>query len=111
MGKGVFQVPQAINEPVRSYAPGTPEREAVLKQYKKMYNSKTEVPLYIGGEEIRTGDTAPINPPHDHKHHLGDYHRASKEHVEKAITAALDAREQWANLEWEQRAAVFLKAA
>ncbi|NJY61656.1 L-glutamate gamma-semialdehyde dehydrogenase [Salinimicrobium sp. CDJ15-81-2] len=111
MGKGVFQVPQAVNEPIKSYAPGTPEREAVLKAYKEMYNRKIEVPLYIGSEEIKTGDTAPMNPPHDHKHHLGNYHKASKEHVEKAINAALEAREKWANLAWEQRAAVFLKAA
>ena len=111
MGKGVFQVPQAVNEPVKSYAPGSPEREEVLKAYKKLYNSKVEVPLYIGNKEVKTGDTAPMNPPHDHQHHLGDYHKASKENVEQAIDAALEAREKWANLEWEQRAAVFLKAA
>ena len=111
MGKGVFQVPQAVNEPVKSYAPGTPEREAIQKAYKELYNSKVEVPLYIGSEEVKTGDTAPMNPPHDHQHHLGEYHKASREHVEKAIETALEAREKWANLEWEQRAAVFLKAA
>lgn len=111
MGKGVFQVPQAVNEPVKSYAPGTPEREEVLTAYKALYESEVEVPLYIGSEEIKTGDTAPMNPPHDHQHHLGVYHKASKEHVEKAISTALEAREKWANLAWEQRAAVFLKAA
>ncbi len=111
MGKGVFQVPQAVNEPVKSYAPGTPERDLVLQEYKNQYNSKVEVPLYIGSEEIKTGDTAPMSPPHDHQHQLGVYHKASKEHVEKAISSAMEAREKWANLEWEQRAAVFLKAA
>ena len=111
MGKGVFQVPQAVNEPVKSYAPGTPERELVLQEYKNQYNSTVEVPLYIGSEEITTGDTASIAPPHDHQHKLGVYHKASKEHVEKAISSAMEAREKWANLEWEQRAAVFLKAA
>ncbi|GHA27434.1 1-pyrroline-5-carboxylate dehydrogenase [Salinimicrobium marinum] len=111
MGKGVFQVPQAVNEPVKSYAPGTPERELVLQEYKSQYNSTVEVPLYIGSEEIKSGDTATMSPPHDHKHILGTYHKASKEHVEKAISTALEAREKWANLEWEQRAAVFLKAA
>lgn len=111
MGKGVFQVPKAVNEPIKSYAPGTPEREAVLKTYKELYNSEIEVPLYIGSEEIKTGDTSPMNPPHDHQHHLGSYHKASKEHIEKAISSALEAREKWANLAWEQRAAIFLKAA
>ncbi|WP_424494919.1 L-glutamate gamma-semialdehyde dehydrogenase [Salinimicrobium sp. GXAS 041] len=111
MGKGVFQVPQAVNEPVKTYAPGTPERDLVLQEYKSQYNSKVEVPLYIGSEEIKTGDTAPMSPPHDHQHQLGVYHKASKEHVQKAISSAMEAREKWANLEWEQRAAVFLKAA
>lgn len=111
MGKGVFQVPKAINEPIKSYAPGTPERTEVLKTYKEMWNSEVEVPLYIGSEEIKTGDTASMHPPHDHKHHLGVYHQASKKDIEKAIAAALEARKQWADLAWEQRAAVFLKAA
>lgn len=111
MSKGVFQVPQAINEPVKSYAPGTPEREEVLKKYKEMYNSEVEVPLYIGSEEIKTGDTAPMNPPHDHKHKLGVYHKAEKKHIEKAIETALEARKKWADMPWDHRASVFLKAA
>ncbi len=111
MGKGFFQVPTAINEPIKSYAPGTPEREEVLLTYKDMWNTKMDVPLYIGSEEIRTGDTTSMHPPHDHKHDLGVFHLAKKKHVEQAISTALEAREKWANLEWEQRAAVFLKAA
>ncbi|GGW83322.1 L-glutamate gamma-semialdehyde dehydrogenase [Salegentibacter mishustinae] len=111
MGKGFFHVPKAVNEPVKSYAPGTPEREEVLLTYKDLYNSNMEVPLYIGSEAIKTGDTADIRPPHDHKHKVGTYHLAKKKHVEQAIDEALKAREKWAKLEWEQRAAVFLKAA
>lgn len=111
MGKGFFQVPTAVNEPIKSYAPGTPERDEVLKTYKEMYNSKMDVPLYIGSEEIRTGETASMHPPHDHKHELGIFHKAQKQHIEKAITTALEARVRWADMEWEQRAAVFLKAA
>ncbi len=111
MGKGFFHVPKAVNEPVKTYAPGTPEREEVLLTYKELYNTKFDVPLYIGSEEIRTGKTATINPPHDHKHECGVYHLAEKKHIEKAIDTALEARKKWAKLEWEQRAAVFLKAA
>ncbi|MBI6119567.1 L-glutamate gamma-semialdehyde dehydrogenase [Salegentibacter maritimus] len=111
MGKGFFHVPKAINEPVKSYAPCTPEREEVLLTYKDLWNANTEVPLYIGSEEIKTGDTKTINPPHDHQHQAGTYHLAQKKHVEKAIEEALEARKKWAKLEWEQRAAVFLKAA
>jgi 1-pyrroline-5-carboxylate dehydrogenase len=111
MGKGFFNVPPAVNEPVKSYAPGTPEREEVLLAYKEMFNTKTEVPLYIGSEEIRTGDTSDIRPPHDHQHIVGKYHKAEKKHVQQAIETALEARKEWAVLPWEQRAAVFLKAA
>ena len=111
MGKGFFHVPKAENEPVKTYAPGTPEREEVLLTYKELYNTKFDVPLYIGSEEIRTGKTATINPPHDHKHECGVYHLAEKKHIEQAIETALEARKKWAKLEWEQRAAVFLKAA
>jgi 1-pyrroline-5-carboxylate dehydrogenase len=111
MGKGFFQVPTAVNEPIKSYAPGTPEREEVLATYKEMYKTKIDVPLYIGAEEIRTGETITMHPPHEHKHDLGVFHLAKKEHIDKAIQSALDAKEKWADLPWEQRAAVFLKAA
>ena len=111
MGKGFFEVPTAFNEPIKSYAPGTPERQAVLEQYKAYYNGNVDVPLYIGAEEIKTGNTKPMSPPHDHKHIVGQYHLAEKEHVTKAIENALESREAWANLAWEQRAAIFLKAA
>ena len=111
MGKGVFQVPRAINEPVKTYAPGTPEREAVLETYKQMYKQKIEVPLYIGNQEIKTGNTASMHPPHDHKHDLGVYHLASKKEIDQAIESALEAKEKWSNLSWEHRASIFLKAA
>ncbi len=111
MGKGFFQVPPAVNEPIKSYAPGTPERASVLETYKKLYNSKVEIPLYIGGKEIKTGHTKSIRPPHDHQKEVGTYHTAEKKHVEDAISTALEARKKWAKLPWEQRAAVFLKAA
>ncbi|WP_036382951.1 L-glutamate gamma-semialdehyde dehydrogenase [Muricauda sp. MAR_2010_75] len=111
MGKGFFQVPTAYNEPVKSYAPGTPEREEVLEQYNTYYNGNVEVPLYIGSKEIKTGSTKPMSPPHEHQHVVGQYQLAEKQHIEAAISSCLEAREAWANLTWEQRAAVFLKAA
>ncbi|MCP4978530.1 MAG: L-glutamate gamma-semialdehyde dehydrogenase [Maribacter sp.] len=111
MGKGFFQVPTAINEPIKSYAPGSPERKEVLDQYKAYFNSKVDIPFYIGNEEVKTGNTRPISPPHDYKHIVGHYHLAEKEHVTKAIQNALDSRSAWADLSWEQRAAIFLKAA
>ncbi len=111
MGKGFFQVPKAINEPVLSYAPGTRERETVLNQYKTYYNEVADIPLYIGNEEIRTGVTRVIAPPHEHGHIVGHYHLAEKHHVEKAIHTALESRKKWAAMPWEERAAIFLKAA
>ncbi|EAR00751.1 L-glutamate gamma-semialdehyde dehydrogenase [Maribacter sp. HTCC2170] len=111
MGKGFFQVPTAINEPIKSYAPDSPERKEVLEQYKTYFNGKVDIPFYIGSEAIKTGNTKPMSPPHDHKHIVGQYHLAEKEHVSKAIKNALDSRDAWANLSWEQRAAIFLKAA
>jgi len=111
MGKGFFEVPLAVNEPVKTYAPGSPEREEVLNTYKELYNSTIDAPLYINGKEIKTSNTRTMSPPHDHKHSLGEYHLAEKSHVQDAIDGALEARKKWAKLPWEQRAAVFLKAA
>ncbi len=111
MLKGFFHVPKAVNEPVKSYAPNSPERAAVLSAYKEMWNSKIDVPLYIGSEEIKTGNTQNMTAPHDHKHIVGTYHLAEKMHVEKAISNALASKKAWANMAWEQRAAIFLKAA
>ena len=111
MPKGFFHVPKAVNEPVKSYAPNSPEKLAVLAAYKKMWNETIDVPNYIGSEEIRTGNTKNMSAPHDHQHIVGKYHLVEKVHVENAISAALEARKKWANMAWEQRAAIFLKAA
>ena len=88
MLKGFFNVPKAVNEPVKSYAPGSPERAAVVATYTKMWNSQVEVPLYIGSEEIKTSDTKKMSAPHDHQHIVGVYHQADRALVEKAITSA-----------------------
>lgn len=111
MGKGFFNVPIAVNEPVKGYAPGSPEREAVLAAYKELFNSKTEVPLYINGQDIKTGNTRTMSPPHDHQHTVGVYHLAEKSHVDEAIATALEARKEWSQMPWEQRAGIFLRAA
>lgn len=111
MLKGFFNAPKAVNEPVKSYAPNSPEKAAVLATYKLMWNSTIDVPLYIGSEEIRTGNTRNMTAPHDHQHVVGTYHLAEKSHIEKAISNCLEARTKWASMAWEQRAAIFLKAA
>jgi 1-pyrroline-5-carboxylate dehydrogenase len=111
MLKGFFNIPKAVNEPVKGYAPNSPEKTRVLEAYKAMWNSKIDVPLYIGSEEIFTGNTRNMSAPHDHQHVVGTYHLAEKSHVEKAIANALESRTKWANMAWEQRAAIFLKAA
>ena len=111
MLKGFFNIPKAVNEPVKGYAPNSPEKTRVLEAYKAMWNSKIDVPLYIGSEEIFTGNTKNMSAPHDHHHVVGTYHLAEKSHVEKAIANALESRTKWANMAWEQRAAIFLKAA
>ena len=112
MSNAIFKVPTATNEPVRSYIPGSEEHTNLISEYKRMYNqSPIDVPMYIGGEEIRTNNKIPMSPPHDHKKILGHFNYGDASHVEQAINAAMKAREEWANLPWEQRAAVFLKAA
>ncbi|SFB14658.1 delta-1-pyrroline-5-carboxylate dehydrogenase [Flavobacterium swingsii] len=111
MLKGFFNIPKAVNEPVKSYAPNSPEKSAVQAAYKKMWNETIDVPLYIGSEEIRTGNTKNMSAPHDHQHIVGTYHLAEKSHIEKAIANALESRTKWASMAWEQRAAIFLKAA
>jgi len=111
MPKGFFHVPKAVNEPVKSYAPNSPEKAAVLAAYKKMWNETIDVPMYIGSEEVRTNNTKTMSAPHDHQHIVGKYHLAEKSHVDNAISAALEARKEWSQMPWEHRAAIFLKAA
>jgi len=109
MATGFYKVPKAVNEPVIPYTSNSKQRESLLTEYKKMYNRQIDVPLYIGSEEIRTGETISMHPPHDHKHTVGVYHTAKKEHIEKAVNSALEARKKWANTQWASRAAIFLR--
>ncbi len=111
MPKGFFNVPKAVNEPVKSYAPGSPERDLVQAAYTKMWNENMDVPMYIGSEEVRTNNTKTMSAPHDHQHIVGKFHLAEKSHIEKAITTALEARKKWSQMPWEHRASIFLKAA
>ncbi|TVP44247.1 MAG: L-glutamate gamma-semialdehyde dehydrogenase [Mongoliibacter sp.] len=111
MLKGFFNVPEPINEPVKSYAPGSPERKELQEMLKTLRGQQIDVPMYIGSEEVRTEKKRPLNPPHDHQHLLGHFHEGDVSHVEQAVNAALGAKEAWESMEWEQRAAIFLKAA
>ncbi len=111
MASGFYQVPKAVNEPIKSYAPGSPELKTLLATYNKMYQEEMDIPFYIGGKEFRTGKTVDIHPPHDHKHCIGKYHTAEREHLELAIEKAAEARVKWAKTSWQDRAAIFLKAA
>ncbi len=112
MSNAIFKVPVAVNEPVKSYAKGSKERESLLKEYKAMLKQKPlEVPMYIGGVEVKTKNKKEIRPPHDHSKVIGHYHFGDKSHVTKAIDAAMKARENWSNLSWEHRASIFLRAA
>lgn len=111
MSTGFFKIPTPVNEPILSYAPGSKERAAVKKALAEARATVLDIPMYIGAEEVRTENKKTLSPPHDHKHILAHYHEGDKSHVEQAINAALAAKELWANLSWENRASIFLKAA
>jgi 1-pyrroline-5-carboxylate dehydrogenase len=108
---GNVKVPPPVNEPVLSYAPGTPERAALKARLKEMTQTTLEIPLIIGGEEVRTGDTLDVVMPHEHRHVLAKAHKAGPREVKKAIAAAMRAQREWSTMRWEDRAAIFLKAA
>lgn len=109
--KGFFNVPVAVNEPILNYATGSAERKLLKDAIARAYEQETEIPMYIGGKAISTGNKKEIRPPHNHQHLLGYYHEGDKSHVEQAIEAALLAKADWEALAWEHRAAIFLKAA
>ncbi|PZR20706.1 MAG: 1-pyrroline-5-carboxylate dehydrogenase, partial [Azospira oryzae] len=111
MSKGFYNIPHPKNEPVLSYAPGSKERSALKKALDEARAQTIDIPMYIGAEEVRTDKKKAITPPHDHQHVLGHFNEGDKTHVEKAIHAALAAKEAWSNLGWEHRASIFLKAA
>jgi len=112
MSKGVYEVPFPENEPIMGFGPGSEERDNLLATYKSMRNqAPIDVPMYIGGEEVRTKTKISMHPPHEHSHCLGHFNEGETKHVEMAIEAALKAKAQWAELPWEHRASIFLKAA
>jgi 1-pyrroline-5-carboxylate dehydrogenase len=111
MFNGVFHLPQPSNEPVRGYLPGSPERASLQKELERQLANPVEIPLVIGGKEVRTGDLVEIRAPHDHSKILGHYHRAGREHAEMAVQAANAARDDWSRMPWDARACVLLRAA
>ncbi len=111
MSKGFFKAPAPFNEPVLTYAPGTPERASLKAAIADLRSREIEVPMFIGGEEVRTGERVRMSPPHEHSRTLGYYHKGTGDHVHQAINAALAIRTKWQALSWDQRAAIFLKAA
>ena len=112
MSNAIFKVPKPVNEPINSYAPGSKERELLLGEYKIQFNQNPiEVPMYIGKDQVFTENKKPMSPPHDHKKVLGHFNHGDASHVVKAIDAAMEAREKWSSLPWQDRAAIFLRAA
>lgn len=111
MSFGQFNAPTPVNEPVKEYRPGSPEREALKKAIADFRAQETDIPMYIGGKEVRTDRKLRVSPPHDHQHTLGYFYEGNAQHVERAIEAALTAKNDWADLPWEQRASIFLRAA
>ena len=111
MPKGVYRLPNITNEPIKSYAPGSPERKALKEKLAEVKNTVVDLPMIIDGKEIRTGKLMDIRPPHEHKHLLGHYHQGDASHIQMAIQAAMKAKPAWEKMNWESRAAIFLKAA
>lgn len=111
MNYGYFNYPMPVNEPVLGYAPGSPEKKILKQVLEELKKSEADIPMYIGGEEIRTNKKTAIHPPHELKHTLGHFHNGEEKHVQQAIDAALAAKDAWAALSWENRANIFLKAA
>ena len=111
MPNGIFDVPYPINEPIYDYNPGSSEKAELKKTLDDMLSKEIEIPMVIGGEDVKSGNLADCRCPHDHKHLLGQYHKGDEKYVHQAIEAALAARKQWAETPWEARAAIFLKAA
>lgn len=111
MSFGLFNVPTPANEPVKEYRPGSPEREALKLALQDFRSQETDIPMYIDGQEVRSDRKLRVAPPHDHQHTLGYFYEGDSQHVNQAIEAALAAKDAWANLSWEHRASIFLKAA
>ena len=111
MSTGFFKVPKAKNEVVKSYITGSKERDEIQKTYKEMVNSFTEVPMYINGKDVKSENKKQISPPHDHQNIVGEYYIAEPKHIDDAIESALAAKKNWENMSWENRSAIFLKAA
>jgi len=111
MANGKFQIPKAINEVIDSYAPGTNSRKTLLNTYESMLKESVDIPMFINGKEVRTNDIRDCHPPHDHKRKIGQFHYGTKKHVEDAINSSLAVHDEWSSLPWNERAAIFLKAA